>query len=247
MKKVIINQLDADNYSVTEAMNSLVTNLSFSGDDIRCIQVTSRYASEGKSTIACRLAKTIAGLGRSVVLLDTDLRRSEIVRKYKMDFGTTDYMGLAHYLSGQCEMDEILYETNIEGLYYVPIGREVFSSLKLLSSPKLKSLINRLRDGADMVIVDTSPAGVIVDALEVAKHCDGAMVVVGYNQGHMRELTELKKNLERAGCPVLGTVLNAVPKEEYSSRKYYYKYKNYGGYYYRHGTQGKSEHHSKEK
>lgn len=245
MKQVRINQQIADNYAVNEAMNSLVTNLSFSGDNIRCVQVTSRYSSEGKSTTSFRLAQTIAGLGKAVVLLDTDLRRSEIVRKYKMDFGTPNYAGLAHYLTGQCEMDEILYETNIDGLYYVPIGREIFNSLKLLSSPKMKALINCLREAADMVIVDTSPAGVIVDALEVAKHCDGAVIVVGYNQGHMRELVDLKNSLERAGCQVLGTVLNAVPKEEYSSRKYYYKYKHYGEYYYHHNTDGKKQRGSK--
>lgn len=236
MKQLEIGRLPELDYAATEALNTLATNISFCGEDIRCILLTSRFASEGKSTTAMHLARTIAGLGKSVVLVDGDLRRSKLMSTYQITFqgGGTHNMGLAHYLAGQCEIDDVLYATNIEGAYMVPVGREVSSSLQLLTSARLGALFSHLRKIADVIIVDSSPVGVIVDGLQLAKYCDGAVVVVGYNQGHMRELVDLKENIEMTGCRVLGSVLSQVPATSYKNHKYYYRYgyrKYYSSYY----------------
>lgn len=218
-------------YASNEALNTLATNLFYCGTDVKTILLTSRYAVEGKSFIAMNLMRTLASLNKKVVLLDTDLRRSSIVGRFRLRFGSAKPCGLAQYLAGMCSIDDIIYQTNITNANLIPIGREVSSSLQLLSSDKMLSLMDRLTTEYDVVLIDTPPAGVIVDALEIAKYCDGALIVVSYNRGKKQEIGDLKKSIERTGCKVLGAVLNNVDFDAYSNRKYYYKSERYSSYY----------------
>lgn len=218
-------------YASNEALNTLATNLFYCGADIKTILLTSRYAVEGKSFIAMNLMRTLASLNKKVVLLDTDLRRSSIVGRFRLRFDSSKPYGLAQYLAGMCSIDDIIYQTDIANAYMIPIGREVSSSLQLLSSDKMLSLMDRLDAEYDVVLVDTPPAGVIVDALEIAKYCDGALIIVSYNRGRKQEIGDLKKTIERTGCKVLGAVLNNVDFDAYSNRKYYYKSERYSSYY----------------
>ena len=79
------------------------------------------------------------------------------------------------------------------------------------------------------MIVDAPPLGAVIDAAEVAKSCDGALIVVNYDSVRRQELVNVKEQLEQTGCPILGTVLNMVKFDNYLSKKYYYKsYYSYG-------------------
>lgn len=231
MNNVEIANFPPLDYATNEAFNTLATSLSYCGSEIKTILLTSRYAGEGKSFASMNLMRTLAGLNKRVVLLDTDLRRSSIIGRYRVRFETTEPMGLAQYLAGMCATENILYKTDIENAYLIPIGREVSNSLQLLSSKRLEELINRLRATFDVVLVDSPPAGVIVDPVEVAKHCDGALIVVSYNRGKRQEINELRASIERTGCKVMGAVLNNVDFDAYSNRKYYYKSERYASYY----------------
>jgi len=220
-------------FSCNEALNTLATNLSYCGDNIKTILVTSRYAYEGKSFLSMNLMRTLTSLQKKVVLLDVDLRRSRIMSQYQIRFHGENHYGLAHYLAGMCEIDDVVYQTNLQNGFLVPIGREVSSSLQLLSSNRMALLMDTLRKSFDVVIVDAPPAGVIVDALEIAKYCDGTLVVVGYNRGRRTDIVELVKAIEKTGCSVLGAVLNNVDFRSFTSRNHYYKSERYASYYKR--------------
>ena len=226
-----ISRLPKLEFACNEAMNTLATAISFCGDDIHSILLTSCYAEEGKSFISMQLMCTFASLGYKVVLIDTDLRRSKHISTYGIRFRKGKKAGLAHYLSGQCDMNNIIYQTNIENAYMIPIGKEVESSLQLLSSPKVGLMMEKLREQFDIILVDTAPAGMIVDALKMAKHCDGALISVTYNKGKKKDIDELVSQLNNAGCPVLGAVLNDVKMDSFTNRKYYYKSERYSTYY----------------
>lgn len=232
MNTLQITRLPELEFACNEAMNTLATNLFYCGDDIQTIMLTSRYAGEGKSFVSMNLLRTIASLQKRVVLLDTDLRRSRLITHYRMRFHNENPQGLAHYLAGRCSLDDVIYRTNIENAYMVPIGREVESSLQLLSSSKMPVLMEELRRRFDIILVDTPPAGVIVDALEIAKYCDGTLVVVSYNRGRKQDIDEVTSSITNTGCPVLGAVLNNVEFGSYTNRKYYYKSERYASYYY---------------
>ncbi len=233
MNQLEIGSLPKLDYANNEALNTLATNLSYCGPNIRVIGVTSRFASEGKSYISVNLLRTNASLLKRVLLIDMDLRRSSIAARYHLHFQNENPMGVAHYLAGMCEIDDIIYQTNIERAYFAPVGRELNSSLQLLNSPRMQELMDVARANFDLVPVDTPPAGVIVDALEIARHCDGEIIVVSYNRGSCNEVNEIKHNIERTGCKVLGVVLNNVELRSFSNRRYYYRSERYYSYYHK--------------
>ena len=247
MNSLKIGRFPRLGYAGNEAINTLCTNLTFSGENVRKIMMTSSHASEGKSHLAMNVMRTMARLGKSVVLVDADLRRSMIDSRFDLQYENADYKpGLAHFLAGQVDEDDVIYQTNLTGAYMVPIGREISNPLPLLNSRRFEQLLDDLAQRADYVIVDAPPVGLVIDAAQIAKSCDGTLVVVGYNAVHRQELIEIKNQLEQTGCPILGTVLNMVKYDDYMSRKYYYKsyYSHYGDYnseYTKKGDGGKTK------
>ena len=232
MNYLEIAQLPQLDYASNEAMNTLATNLSYCGPDTRVVGITSRFASEGKSYISVNLLRTLSSLQRRVLLIDMDLRRSSIAARYHLRFQSENPMGVAHFLAGMCNLEDIVYATNLERAFFVPVGRELNSSLQLLNSPRMQELMEFARANFDMVLVDTPPAGVIADALEIARYCDGDLIVVSYNRGTRSEINEIRRNIERTGSRVLGVVLNNVELKSYTNRKYYYKSERYYSYYH---------------
>lgn len=232
MNKLTIRQLPKPEYACAEAMNTLCTNLSFAGENIRTIMVTSCQASEGKSYLSMNIMQAMAKLGRTVALVDADLRRSNITSRYDLSFDGKEGLGLTHLLAGMAEEHQVIYETNVPGTLMVPVGRNINNALPLLVSPRFEELLQHLTQAVDYVIVDAPPVGVVIDAAEIAKYCDGSLVVVSQNAIHRQELIDVKRQLEQTDCPILGTVLNKVKYDDYVSRKYYYK-----SYYY-YGSDG---------
>lgn len=230
MNRLILSRFKPLDYACTEALNTLCTNLTFVGNKINKIMVTSSQAYEGKTFLTMNMMRTLAGLGKDVILVDADLRRSMISSRYGMQPLNEKPCGLAHYLVGMCEIEDIIYETDIEGAYMVPIGREVSNSLSLLNTPRLTQLLDQLSKEFDFVLVDAPPVGIIIDAAEIAKSCDGALLVVSYNKVSRRELLESRKQIEMTGCTVLGAVLNNVSFDSISNKKYYNRtyYTQYG-------------------
>lgn len=231
MNTLEFRKLPQASYPVNEAFNTLSTNISFLGRDTKKLMLTSSHASEGKSFTSLSLARKLAERGKRVVLVDTDLRRSRIVSTYGVKFPQdSKKYGLSHYLAGIAEQDEVLYKTNVAGMDFVPVGRELLNPLPLLVSNRFQALLDRLAEAYDYVIVDAAPVGVVIDAAEIAKYCDGILLVVSYNQVHRQELIEAKAQLEHSGCPILGTILNQVDYDGFTSKKYYYK-SHYSNYY----------------
>lgn len=233
MNRIEFSRFGELDYTGAEALNTLCTNLTFSGEGVRKIMTTSCHSFEGKSFITMNMMRTLSKLGKRVVLVDADLRKSVIMSKYGGRVQQGARFGLAHYLAGMCSMEDVLYETNLPGAYIVPVGREVRNSLSLLSTPKLGQILDELAERFDFVLVDAPPVGMIIDAAEIAKSCDGVLLVVNYNAVGRRALIDVKQQIVRTGCQILGVVLNNVTFDSYSSKKYYYK--NYYHTYYESG------------
>ena len=241
MNKLEFVRFRALDYACKEAINTLCTNLTFVGNDKRIIMITSSQAHEGKSFLTMNILRTLAQLGKKVVLVDADLRRSQISAKYGVRIQEGTGYGTVHYLAGMCSLNDAIYETNIPGAYMIPVGREVSNSLALLSTPRLKNMLKELKGKFDFVLVDTPPVGVIIDAAEIAKSCEGTIFAVRYNTISRKELAEAKKQIERTGCEILGAVLNDVDLDTISSKKYYNKtyYTHYNSDYYQAGEEKK--------
>ena len=233
MNQLSIGRFPELDYACGEAMNTLCTNLFYCGENIRSVLLTSRYEQEGKSSIAMNVMRTLAGYGKRVVLVDADLRCSTLARRYRFSFAHRETFGLAQYMAGMCELEDAVYQTNLPGAYILPAGREVLNSMQLLSSPRYGEMMQALRKNFDVVLVDSPPAGVIVDAVEIAKYCDGAIIVVAYNKGRRQDIGEVAASIAKTGCKVLGAVMNGVNLKSFRNRRYYYRSERYSSYYNR--------------
>ena len=233
MNQLSIGRFPELDYACGEAMNTLCTNLFYCGENIRSVLLTSRYEQEGKSSIAMNVMRTLAGYGKRVVLVDADLRCSTLARRYRFSFARREAFGLAQYLAGMCALEDAVYQTNLPGAYILPAGREVLNSMQLLSSPRYGEMMQALRKNFDVVLVDSPPAGVIVDAVEIAKYCDGAIIVVAYNKGRRQDIGEVAASIAKTGCKVLGAVMNGVNLKSFRNRRYYYRSERYSSYYNR--------------
>ena len=244
MNKLTITNFPAASYAVQEALNTLCTNLSFSGSKVKKIVVTSSHAAEGKSFLTMSIMRTMAKFGKRVALVDADLRRSYLSARFGLQWDDPEQdAGLAHYLAGMTDMDSIICSTNIENAWMVPVGRAVSNPMPLLNTELFRQLLDYLAENVDYVFVDTPPVGVVIDAAEITKSCDGILIAVDFDTVSGHELSEVTKQLEQTGCPLLGVVLNRVEMDNYMSKKYYYRsrYSHYSDYYgeEQHGKKGK--------
>jgi len=231
MKQATIGALSPLGYASTEALNTICSNLSFVGRSLKRIIVTSCEPGDGKTQLTMHIAQNLANRGKRIALVDVDLRRSGMMRRF--DIRTEgEAVGLAHYLAGYNTMDEVVYSTNIEGLSYVPIGNHVVNPIPLLNSPEFVQLLDHLAEENDLVFIDSPPIGLVIDAADIAQCCDGSILVVNYGQTRRRMLSKAQKQMIQSGCPIIGCILNKVTFDTISSKKYYSQsyYSNYSNY-----------------
>ncbi len=226
MQKAMIGRNLELDYAGSEAINTICSNLSFSGKNVRKIIFTSCEPNDGKSFVSIQVAANMGRRGKKVLLIDADLRLSIMNAHYDIQLSGPGN-GLAHLLSGQCEPEDAIYETNLPNLYFLPIGRDVSNPLSLIATPDFDQLIKSAGEAFDYVFLDTPPIGLVIDSAEMARSCDGSVLVLEYNKTHRRAMAEAKKQLERTGTPILGCVLNKVTMDRLSTKKYY----SYGGKY----------------
>ena len=241
MRSAVFQRLDSLDYSGNEALNTICSNITFAGRDVKKVVVTSCSPSDGKSFMSVQIAQNLARRGKRVVLVDGDLRRSNLISRYGI-VTTGEMTGLVHYLAGYCSIDDALYQTNIDNFYMIPIGREVANPIPLLDSPFFSELLNYLAMHFDLVLVDAPPVGLVIDAAEIAGNCDGVVFVVKYNETRRRDIVSAKRQMDQTGCPILGCVINEVTFDSLSAKKYYNKsYYSHYGKYYRQSDQGGEE------
>lgn len=225
MEKVIVSSFVPKEIRINEALKTLRTNLMFSGPSVRTIGFTSFGPGEGKTTLSLQTAAAFAQLGKRVLLVDADLRKSVLAGQLRI---RTKIEGLSHYLSGLSNVSELLRETDIPGLYIMFAGVRVPNSTELLGSDNFARLIPALKDVFDYVIVDTAPVGQVVDCALMAPHLDGVVMVVDSTRNSYKLERRVKNQLEKSGGKILGVVLNKVDLSH--ERGYYGKY--YGDYNY---------------
>ena len=242
MKKIEIIEREKFNYQIREAFKTLRTNLLFSGSDTKTIVLTSCLNNEGKSTVTLELSKSLAAAGKKVLLIDADLRKSVLVTRYTETKDTV--YGLSEYLSSQATIDDVLYETNTDGLHVIFAGAVPPNPVELLGSRKFEEFMRQIRDVYDYVLIDASPLGLVIDASVISAVCDGAVLIVAANEISYKFALEVKDQLEKGHCRILGAVLNRVPATQGGGYGRYGKYGKYAKYgkYGTYGTYGSYGH-----
>lgn len=222
MEKINI-KMDELPYAMEEALNRLRINIKFIDPDIKKILIVSSLPEEGKSTVSINLWKTLAEAGFPSVLVDVDLRKSEFKTRHWEDY-EKEKNGINHYLSGLASLEDVLYETNIENGYVVPVADLLINPANLLESAKLDDLLDRLAEKFRYVIIDSPPLENVSDASLLASKADGAILVIRAGTTPKRLIKHSLQQLDRSNCPLLGTVLNRVKSRIGSYKGYYSKY-----------------------
>lgn len=233
--KINFDNVNDLSFKVNEAYKRIRTNITFAGDGIKAIAITSSIPNEGKTEVSFNIARSFAEDGKKVLYIDADIRKSVMVARYGVDKETK---GLAHYLSGQSKLENVIYQTNIENLSVITIGTKSTNPAELLGSQKFETMMTKVREEYDIILIDTPPLGSVIDAVLVAKYCDGAVIVIETDNVSYKMVQSVKKQLDRGDCKILGAILN---KAETKGKGYYGYQKGYYGYYNNYGEYGLSE------
>ena len=222
MKKVELNPTTLT-YEFKEQIIQLRVNLLFTGADKKVVLVTSSMSGEGKSTISLELAKSIAESGKKTLIINADMRKSDLAAKVKHK---GQLLGLSHLLSGQNDIEEILYQVENSPLYMIFGGRIPPNPSELLASKRMEKLIDWAKDYFDTIIIDCPPVGMVADALTLAPLADGALVIVKAGKVPRKAVQSTVKMIKRTECPILGVVINQTGKQykKYYGKKYGYGY-----------------------
>lgn len=215
MNKISIKLPGDNDFFTQEAYKVLRTNLQFCGQDIQVIAITSCNENEGKTTVALHLARSLAELGKEVLLIDTDMRKSVLAGR---NSNAKDVVGLSELLTGMVAVGEALYQTQYPTLQLIFAGKYPPNPVELLNGKYFSALIKETRKAYQYVIIDTPPLGRVIDAAVVAPNCDGTVLVVG-NSTRYRQAQDVVEQLKKSGSRILGVVRNNTKKKDSA---YYY-------------------------
>ena len=220
-QKVVITDIRKKDYFYEEAIKTLRTNIQFTGKNVKTIMFTSCFPNEGKSDVTFQLCQEIGNMGKRVLLIDADIRKSAYVSRYRIKQKVN---GLSQYLSGQLAKEFLIYQTNFLNVDIIFAGPMAPNPSELLEEPAFHELLTEIREYYDYIIIDTPPVGSVIDAAITAKESDGAVLVIESERVSYKVAQKVKEQMEKTGCKLLGVVLNKVNIEK---NKYYGKYDYY--------------------
>jgi len=200
------------------------------GEGPRVIVLTSPCPGDGKTTVACNLSIAVAEIGRKVLLVDGDLRRP---RLHKV-FGVGNNWGLSDVLRGDTPLETVplahlVRATEVSGLCLLPGGSCGVTPSNLFYSPRMSTLLTRLRTDFDMILMDAPPMIHLADARVLGRLADGVILVIRAGQTTTESALFACQRFAEDGTRVLGTVLNSWDPK--TTRGYGYgSYSDYQAY-----------------
>lgn len=208
-------------FAVAESYKTVRTNLIFllaQNPGCKTITVSSCKAGEGKTTNAINIAIAFSQLGKRVLLIDADLRRPSVAKRLRIE----NTVGFSGVLAGFATISEAIVNVN-NSFDVLPSGSVPPNPAELLSSTAVDHVLDSLRLVYDYIIIDTSPAGIVSDALMLAPKTDGLLIVVKAKSTTHNEFERLLDSAQLANIRVLGSILNgSTTVSQYSQYKSLY-------------------------
>ena len=213
---------------------SIRTSIQFAqaGKELKTIAITSCTPNEGKSMTVANLAIVLTQAGKSVLLIDCDMRNPTGHK----NFNLSNKVGLSSCISMGTALADAVQATGIEGLDALTAGVIPPNPSELLGSECMQNILQRAKEEYDYVLIDTPPVLPVTDSLVLGRMVDGLILVIDSGEIKVEMARDVKNQLVNAGANILGVVLNKVRSEHHG-----YGY----GYYYYYGNDG--EKHKKSK
>nr|WP_226678004.1 CpsD/CapB family tyrosine-protein kinase [Mesobacillus jeotgali] len=192
---------------IAEQFRTLRTNIHFlTGGKKSILLLTSPSSSEGKSTSAANLALSIAQQKEKVLLIDANLRDPHIHFIFKIP----NEKGLADVLSGQENLKNTVYQTEIGKLAILTSGQLDANPAELLGSDSMEELFQQALEDYDVILIDSPPVLEVTDTKLLANKSDGVVLVISEGRTAIEKATEAKKALEFAKAKIYGVILNEM-------------------------------------
>lgn len=228
-KKIVLNKTYELPYALEEAVNRLRVNVGFLGNDIKKIMIISSEPNEGKSFVSVNLWKQMSVAGEKSLFIDCDMRNSVLIKKYAIiESNNGKLRGTSHYLSDASNIEDVIYSTNYENGDMLPNVDNVINPSMLLENKKFDEMLKYAEENYRYVFIDAPPLELVSDGESIASKCDGAILCIRGGVTSKQVVRNSISRLERAGCPILGVVLNRVNATKKGYGKYYGKKYYYG-------------------
>lgn len=179
----------------------------------RIVMITSALEGEGKTSLACHLAMSVALTGRRTLLVDCDLRRPTAHRLFNLDYTP----GFCEYLRGEFALTDVVRPTAIPKLSLLAAGRADPISLQALAFPETEAAFDWMRDQFDFVVIDTSPVLPVADSLTICSHVDTVIFSILRDVSRIVKVNTAYLRISELGVPVLGAVVSGTPNDTYNS------------------------------
>jgi non-specific protein-tyrosine kinase len=204
-----------------EAYRAIRTSVQFASMDRpgQVLLVTSPNAGDGKSTTAANLAVTMASAGKRVVLVDGDLRKPSLHQVFNLE----NKVGLTSALLSGNGARSCIQSSGFDNLLVLASGPLPPNPSELLSSPRMRDLVEALRREADVVVMDSPPALLVTDATLLAALADGTILVAEAGRTRSAALRQAVDGLSRATDRLLGVVLNKTGRRGTAAYHHYYQ------------------------
>lgn len=221
-RPIDISLNDPEVAALAESFRYLKVNLQFLAPDknSKAVALTSTVPKEGKTFCAINLAKILAMTGKKTVLIDADIRKPQVSKR----FGISRKMGLSTFLTHQAEVADIIKKTHVPNLSVVTSGQIPPNPGELLEHFRFQELITELKKTFDYVIIDTPPVGLVADFLTISKAADVSFYVVRQNYSKLDFIPDINEITEKQDIKNLYVILNDVKYSAGRYNKYGYRY-----------------------
>jgi len=223
---------DSPRSHIAESFRRVRTNLQYvlRGKSQQVIMVTSTVAGEGKTFAALNLASIMAMAGKKVLLVGMDLRKSRLHKNLHV----SNEIGLSQYLIGKHEFEEIIFDTFINNLSFVPSGPYPPNPAELLETKKTKKFFTKAEELYDYIVLDTPPMGVVTDALLIGHYAHATIFLIRQKYSNKDVLDLINKLYKDKQYQNINILINDLQMSRALGYKYTYGY-GYGygyGYHY---------------
>jgi len=194
----------------------------------RIIALTSAMPSEGKTTTALSLARTMAINGQRTIILDVDVRRAQL----RQILGTPAAgAGTVELLKGEATLEQAIERSNVENLDQVVVNKPYFSSENLFGNDVMPKLLEELADRYDVIVLDLPPLLGLADGRFLAALADAVVMVIKWDATPQHAVSTAMNSLRADGSNVIGAIYTMVDSSSESVGAYYYYSKKYSAYY----------------
>lgn len=191
-------------------------------DGIRTVMVTSAVSGEGKTSLSCHLACSLARAGRKTLLLDCDLRNPASHRLFDLP----GEPGICEVLRREARLTDVIRATPASNLWLIPAGQFDEQALQMLtlSQEGFSSLLEQLKTQFDFIVVDSSPVLPVVDTLVIGQNVDVVVFSLLRDVSRIPSVYAAYQRLATLDIRILGAVVNGVDAGSYGYAPQYASY-----------------------